>query len=74
MFKQFEIIIELHLILCRSNFSLGGHVNGLPSFQLKECLIFRALLFNRLYFNFYVLLFGDFNVQLDVKSGIIIVM
>ena len=37
-------------------------------------IIFRALLSNELYFNFSVLLYGGFNVQLDVKSGIIIVM
>ena len=77
MFKQFEIIINssfdsLHKQLftrrTRSRFAKFS-IEGTFNF-----IIFRALLSNELYFNFWVLLCGEFYVQLDVKSGIVIVM
>ena len=65
MFNQIGIIIELFKSSRFAKFSIERTFNF---------IIFRALLSNELYFSFRVLLCGDFNVQLDVKTGIIIVM
>ena len=37
-------------------------------------ITFRVLLSNKLYFNFSVLLYGDFNVQLNITISIIITL